>query len=169
MKQTLVILRGAPGSGKTTLGDKLRDTDKKVAWISVDGVKPIFSNFDDRDVDISYRTTLVLLRFLLEEGYSIVFDGIFVRPEQLNYFNQAIKIATDKNIPVKIYQLFCSLETTLKRHEKRLRDKSMHIDMETVRRLFEKVQNNPIPDSIELDTEKNSLEECLIIIRKNFE
>lgn len=171
MKQTLVIVRGAPASGKTTLCGQLRDTEKRVAWVSVDGVKPIFSHFDDRDVDISYRTALVLIKYLLEEEYSLVFDGIFVRPGQLEYLNQAINIAKEKGIEVKIYQLTCSLETTLKRQEKRnwTSSKNKEEGMETVRRLYQRVLDNPIEGAIELNTEKHTLEECIKIVKKNFE
>jgi predicted kinase len=159
MKQTLVIVRGAPASGKTTLCSQLRDTENKIAWLSVDGIKPIFSNFDDRDVEISYQTALEVLKFLLEHGYSVVFDGIFVRPEHQEYL---------QGVQVKIYQLTVSLETALKRHSKRewAREGEKEAALETVKRLHEKVKNAPIEGAIELNTEESSLEECVNVIRK---
>jgi predicted kinase len=168
MKQTLVIVRGAPASGKTTLCSQLRDTENKIAWLSVDGIKPIFSNFDDRDIDISYQTALEVLKFLLEHGYSVVFDGIFVRPEHQEYLQQALQIAEEKGVQVKIYQLTVSLETALKRHSKRewAREGEKEAALETVKRLHEKVKNAPIEGAIELNTEESSLEECVNVIRK---
>jgi chloramphenicol 3-O-phosphotransferase len=171
MKQTLVIVRGAPASGKTAICSNLRDTDNKIAWVSVDGVKPIFSNFDDRDVDISYKTTLALIRYLFDEGYSVVFDCIAANPKHLEDLNQLIQLAQDKNIRVKIYQLECSLDILLERHMKReyVKSRDLQTESETVERIYNKIQANPLSDALKLDTEKSSLEECLEIIRENFQ
>ncbi len=43
MNQYLVILRGAPGSGKTTLAKSFRNFEEKVAWLKVDNFKDFFA------------------------------------------------------------------------------------------------------------------------------
>jgi predicted kinase len=144
MKQVLIILRGAPCSGKTTLGEKLRDFDKKIVWFKTDNIKPFFSNFEDRTLDAVMGTSLATLNYLLDEGYSVVYDGILKKPE---YAQRAIDLTKSKNIPIAIYQLVCSLKTL------QGRDK----DREGVKEGLRK----PLGDGI--------IEECLEIIRKNFD
>lgn len=169
MKQTLVILRGAPASGKTTIGENLRDFDKKIVWFKTDNIKPFFSDFEDKALDVVMETALATLNYLLDEGYSVVYDGIFKNPE---YAQRAINLAKNKNISTVIYQLTCSLKTLQNRDKTRKGVKEgcrKPLGDEIIESLFNKVENSPIEGAIELDTENNSLEECLEIIKKNFD
>ena len=80
MKQVLVILRGAPSSGKSTLANKLRDYDKRIVWLKVDNFKPFFSDNTDLIVDDVNKTALNSLNYLLDQGFSVVMEGIFQNP-----------------------------------------------------------------------------------------
>ena len=164
-----MILRGAPASGKTTIGESLRNFDKKIVWLKTDNVKLFFSNFEDRTLDEVMGTCLVVLDNLLGRGYSVIYEGIFKRPE---YVSRAVEIAKSKNIPYVIYQLECSLKTLQERDKKRpgvpqgLRPA---LGDELIESLYNTVRENPIPGAISLNTEEKTLEKCLGIIRKNFE
>ncbi|PJE62687.1 hypothetical protein COU88_03675, partial [Candidatus Roizmanbacteria bacterium CG10_big_fil_rev_8_21_14_0_10_39_6] len=115
MEQKLVILRGASCSGKTTIAESLRDYDARIAWISIDNFKRIFSNFQDAALDDVNKSAIIALRDILSRGFSVIVDGIFKKPEHI----QAVVREGEKmNISVVIYQLDCSLETL------KLRDKS---------------------------------------------
>lgn len=169
MSQKLVILRGASCSGKTTIAESLRDYDSKVAWISIDNFKRIFSNSQDSALDDVNKSAVVSSNDILDRGFSVIVDGIFKRPE---YINALITVVKDKNIPVIIYQLDCSLETL------KLRDKSRKgvkegwfppLGDELIEGLYNKVVENPIEGAIRLDTEKSSIEECIETVKKNFE
>jgi chloramphenicol 3-O-phosphotransferase len=169
MKQVFIILRGAPASGKTTIGESLRDFDKKIVWFKTDNIKPFFSNFEDRTLDVVMGTSLATLNYLLDEGYSVIYDGIFKKPE---YTQRAIDLAKSKNIPTVIYQLTCSLKTLQERDKTRKGVKEgcrKPLGDEIIESLFNKVENNPIEGSIKLNTEEKSIEECLEIIKKNFD
>lgn len=169
MKQVLVILRGAPASGKTTLGESLRDKEKKIVWLKIDNLKPFFSEDWGDSLDEVNKLAMVLINSLLDDGYSVVFDGIFKNPD---HAMESVKLAKSKNIPAVIYQLVCSLETLKARDKTRPGIKEGHrepLGDETIERLFHKVKDNLLEDAIELDTENKTLEECLVIIRKNFE
>ena len=107
MKQTLIILRGAPASGKSTIAEQLRDFNKKIVWLKTDNFKPFFSDDLDGALDAVMQTSLVMLSYLLEQGYSVVFEGIFKDPI---YAMRAMQIGKDKNILAFAYQLKCSLE-----------------------------------------------------------
>lgn len=169
MTQKLVILRGAPCSGKTTIAEKLRDYDKRIAWLSIDKVKPIFSDFKDETLDEANKIALVVLENLFDRDFSVVFDGLFKKPEHLY---DAFQIANKKNIPIVIYQLKCSLDTLLERDK--TRDGVKHglwqpMGEELIAGLLKKVEENPIEDAILLNTEALSLDECIKIVKKNFE
>ena len=169
MKQVLVILRGASASGKSTIGENLRDFDKKIVWLKTDNIKLFFSSFEDRTLDAVMGTALATLNYLLDEGYSVTYDGIFKKPE---YAQEAIALAKSKNIPVVVYQLVCSLETLKERDKNKEGVKEgwkKPLGDEIIEGLFNKVENNPIEGAINLNTEEKSLEECLEIIRKNFD
>ncbi len=169
MIQKVVILRGTSCSGKTTIAEVLRDYDTKVAWISIDNFKRIFSNFQDSALDDVNKSALVALKDILDRKFSVIVDGIFKKPEHIHAF---ITAAQEKNIPVIVYQLDCPLKTL------KLRDKTRKgvkegwfppLGDELIEGLYRKVIENPIEGTIHLDTEKMSIEECLKIVKKNFE
>jgi predicted kinase len=168
MSQKLVILRGPAASGKTTLCENLRNYDKKIVWLSVDKMKPIFSDFEDRTLDASNKASLATLKYLLDEGYSVVFDGIF---KDVNYVYEAVEIAKSKNIPAVIYQLKCSLETLQSRDKVRPGVKEGYrkpLGDELIEGIYKTNIQNTVKGAIVLDTESQSMEECLGIIRSNF-
>jgi len=169
MNQKLIILRGAPCSGKTTIAERLRDYDIRIACLSVDKVKPIFSDFKDETLNEANETAMVILENLFDRDFSVVFDGIFKKPEHLQ---KALQIAKNKQIQVIIYQLNCSLKTLLERDK--TRDGVKHglwqpLGEELIADLLKTVEKNPIENAIMLDTETLLLDECLEIIKKNFE
>ena len=87
MSQKLIILRGASASGKSTIGEKLRDFDKKIVWFKTDNVKSFFSDAEERALDETMNTCLAILDYLLNHGYSVIYEGIFKNPD---YFQKAI-------------------------------------------------------------------------------
>ena len=169
MRQVLIILRGAPASGKTTIGENLRNFDEKIVWFKTDNIKPFFSEFEDRTLDAVMETALATLDHLLDEGYSVVYDGIF---QNSAYAQKAVELAKSKKIATVVYQLTCSLKTLQERDKTRKGVKEgcrKPLGDEVIKSLFNKVENNPIEGTTKLNTEEKSLEECLEIIRKNFD
>lgn len=164
MDQKLIIIRGTACSGKTTIAEKLRDYDKRIVWLSIDKIKPIFSDFKDETLDDVNKTAMVVLQDLLERNFSVVLDGIFKNPEHLY---QALQIAEEKNVPVIIYQLNCSLEVLKERDKSRFGGQHA-LGEELITSLYNTVEENPIEDAIPLDTEKLPVHEILGIINQNF-
>ena len=171
MRQTLVILRGAPASGKTAIAENLRDFDNKIVWFKTDNLKPFFSDRfgEETALDAVMETSLVTLNYLLDQGYSVVFEGIFINPV---YPQRAIQMGKTKNIYTVAYELECSLKTLQERDKARrgvpegLR-KALGDDK--IENLYNKVKENPIEGSIKLNTEEKSLEECIDLIRNSFD
>jgi len=169
MKQTLVIIRGASASGKSTIAENLRNFDKKIVWLKTDNFKPFFSNNEEKALDAVMDTCLATLNFLLDKGYSVIYEGIFKRPE---YVKKAIELGKTKNIPVAIYQLMCSLKTLQERDKTRIGVRKgcrKPLGDEIIASLYKKIVDNPIEGTIELDTENKALEECIEIISRNFD
>lgn len=168
MKQVLIILRGAPASGKSTIAKKLRDYDKKIAWLKVDNFKPFFAEETDIIVDEVNKAAINSLEYLLNEGFSVIMEGIFQNP---GYVDLAVNIADRKNIHSVVYQLFCPLDILENRDKYRngIREGCRRqLGHEIIEKLFKVIEKNPLKKSEILETEKKSLNECLEIIRKNF-
>ena len=169
MKQKLIIIRGTSCSGKTTISEELRDYDNKIAWLSIDNIKRIFSNFQESALDDVNRTAVTTLQDLLSRGFSVVVEGIFKKPEHIQ---NIIAVGNEKNVPVIIYQLDCSLESLKNRDKTRKGIKEGWFEPlgdELIESLFSKVEENPIENAIHLDTESVSPKECIEVIKKNFE
>lgn len=163
MNQKLIIVRGPACSGKTTICRELRNFDEKIAWISVDRVKEIYSNFENRTLDEVHKSVNALLADLLDRGYIVVVDGIF---KQENYYLDLVKIADNKKVPHVIYQLECSLPTLLKRDKSREGAKIWGpLGDDLVTSIYNTVQKNPIDGANILNTEELTLEECIAEIR----
>ena len=169
MKQVLVILRGAPSSGKSTLAKNLRDYNKRIVWLKVDNFKPFFSDNTNIIVDDVNKTAINSLSYLLDQGFSVIMEGIFQNPQ---YIQNAIDIAKQKNIPSFAYQLGCSLRTLQERDKTREGVKEgcrKLLGDEVIKRLYEVIENNPFKNIVKLNTEQKSFDECLIIIKRNFD
>ncbi len=168
MKQVLIILRGAPASGKTTIGKNLRDFHNKIVWLKVDNFKPFFSENLEEALPVVNETALVTLRYLLDQGNSVIFDGIFRNPI---YVKKAMEYAKNKNIPCVFYQLSCSLKRLQERD--RLREGVKEgcrkpLGDEVIEKIYNELENTKIEGAIPLDTENNSLPDYIEIIKKNF-
>lgn len=168
MNQFLVILRGAPASGKTTIAKRLRNFDKKIIWLKVDNLKDFFGEDTEQQLLYAYKTSLPVLKYLLDEGFSVVMDGIF-RDVHLDILNQAVMEAQKHQVPTKIFQLMCPLQTLLERDRIRVKETKgirKPIGDDILISIYENLKNNPFPKAQTIDTENNSIEECIAIIEK---
>lgn len=75
--QKLIIIRGAPASGKSTIAKKLRDFKKKIVWLKVDNFKDFFSEDGTLGLEYANEAAVVTLKYLLNQGFSVIMEGIF--------------------------------------------------------------------------------------------
>ena len=163
MKQFLVVLRGAPASGKSTIAKKLRNFDKKIVWLKVDNFKDFFGEDTEQQILYAYETSLPVLDYLLKNGFSVVIDGIF-RDVHLDILKQAVNEADKRQIPVTVFQLICSLPTLLERDRKRVEETNgirKLIGDNTLTSIYENLKNNPYSQAERLDTEHQTLEKII--------
>jgi predicted kinase len=165
MSQHLVVLRGAPACGKSTIAKKLRDFQKKIVWLKVDNFKDFFSEGGTQGLEYANEAAVVTLNYLLSQGCSVIMEGIF---QDTSYIAKAINIAEDKGIPYKVYQIKCSLSVLQERDRERPGIKEgfrKPLGDEIIEKLYKVVEENPYPNASIMDTEKLTLEDCIAEIR----
>lgn len=167
MNQFLVIIRGAPASGKTTIAKQLRDFGKKIVWLKVDNFKEFFSgevSLDEQKfVD---ECALVTLEYLMDKGFSVVMEKIFFDPFIIPL---AIEAAKRRDINVRVFQIKCPLEVLQERDRTRPGIKEggrKPLGDEVIEKLYKQLEQTYFPGAIELDTENLSIDECVDKIKK---
>ena len=167
MKQVLVILRGLPASGKSTIAKKLRNFSERIVWLKVDSFKDFFGEGTDEQLEAANEAALSSLKYLLSKNYSVVMDGVF---QDLSYIDRAGKIAGEMGLSFKIFELEISLEGAKQRDKSRDGIKEGFrepIADEVLNHILERVSSKDYSGVIKIDTENNSLEECIRIVRNH--
>jgi predicted kinase len=166
--QKVIILRGVPSSGKSTIAKSYRNYEEKIAWLKVDNFKDFFAEDASAALSFVNGAAVATFEYLLSEGLSVVIDGVF---QDTKAIDKAIEIAKKHNVPCKVFELEVSLETLIKRDTIRegvpegLRKP---LGEETITKIYEVYKNNPYSSAIKLNTENNHLEECKKIIKAYF-
>jgi len=62
-KPKLLILRGAPASGKSSIAKKLRNFTKKIVWLKVDNFKAFFAEDSSLALDYVNEAALKTLEY----------------------------------------------------------------------------------------------------------
>jgi tRNA uridine 5-carbamoylmethylation protein Kti12 len=167
MNQFLIILRGVPASGKTTISMEFRNFDKKIAWLKVDNFKEFFA--EDSSVALNYvnGSAIATLEYLFNQGFSVVMDGVF---QETKAIDDALLLAKEKNIKVIVYQIKCSLPVLQERDRTRPGVKEgcrQPLGDDVIVRIYQKLETTFYPNAEVLDTEHLSLQECIEKINKD--
>lgn len=167
-KQFLVVIRGAPASGKTTIAKKFRNFRNKIVWLKVDNFKDFFSGRpslkEQRFVD---ESALATLKYLLDNGFSVVMEKIFFDPYIIPL---AVKLAQEKNVQVKVFQIKCSLAILQERDRTRPGIKEgcrKPLGDRTIKKIYDQLEKSFYPGAIALNTENISVEKCIEEIKKH--
>lgn len=147
---TLYMLIGIPGSGKTTLRDRMNQDDIKKYYVSSDEVRFAFfgdeNNQNNNNFVFDYINAFTKLH--LSNGISVIYDATNIsakrRKETLELF---------KDIPNRSVAIFFNvpLETCIERNNNRTRV----VPEEVIRRMFK---------NIEPPTKDEGFDECYDII-----
>ena len=162
--QRLIILRGAPSSGKSAIAKSLRSLKQKIAWLKVDNFKPFFAkdaSEEDQAIDYVNQAAVDTLQHLLSQGFSVIMEGIFQDPK---YITLARDMAKQSNVQSKVYELECSLEVLQARDKVRPGVKEgcrKPLGDEVIVKLNQVIKDNPWNGADKLNTERLSLEECV--------
>jgi len=170
MEQFLVVIRGAPASGKTTIAKMMRNFGEKVVWLKVDNFKDFFSS-DASLAEQEYvdKCALTTLEYLLDEGFSVVMEKIFYNPFVIPL---ATEVAQEKGIKTKVFQIKCPLEVLQERDRNRAGVKEgcrKLMDKEIIKDIYEQLERTYYSGAIGLDTGNFSPEDCVRKIKEELE
>ena len=168
MNQFLIIIRGAPASGKTTIAKKIRDFKNKIVWLKVDNFKDFFSNKvtkeEQKFVD---ECALATLDYLLSKGFSVVMEKIFYNSFIIP---RAIEIANKRGVSTKVFQIICPLAVLQERDRTRPGIKEgcrKPLGDKAIERIYKHLIETFYPGAIKLDTHKLSLDDCVNLVSKS--
>ncbi|MEN2975136.1 MAG: adenylyl-sulfate kinase [Candidatus Caldarchaeales archaeon] len=163
-KGFILWLTGLPASGKTTIALKLKDIlssrGLKVEVLDGDEVRRWLSpeeKFSREDRERHLRR-VAYVSMLLARNDVIVLAS-FVSPYR-NIRNEARRLAEDNKVKFVEVYVKCSLETCMKRDPKGLYGKALRNEIKDMTGLQD-IYEEPLNPEIIVDTEKDSLEECV--------
>ena len=112
INQKLIILRGVPGTGKSTVAKKLRDTGKDKIWLHIDSIGHFFPRLLHEAHSLHYETAKNFAKFFLSMGYSIIADGMFEETEWVDWF---VDLAKERKINCRVFEFTASVKDILER------------------------------------------------------
>lgn len=154
----IVIITGAPGSGKTKTSKLLFETTDNSAW--VDGDSALTTNPFDRNKQrhLRYKNIASLVNNYIEEGFINIFISfVYARNEDIK---EQISLLNEKETVIKVFALVANAETLNKRH---LNDDYKRVNVESSIELNNKI--NELGNAEKIDNSNLSIEEVAKIIK----
>jgi adenylylsulfate kinase len=165
----VIWLTGMPGSGKTTIAKalypKLEESGFKAEILDGDIVRKELSpelGFTKQDREIHARRVIYLCKLLSRNGVISIVCLISPYREFRKYARSQVNANSYNNF----YEVYvkCSLETCMKRDPKGLYKKALAGEIKDLTGLQDPYEEPQNPEVI-LDTERQTLEECVNVIR----
>lgn len=151
----LIIIRGASGVGKSTIGKKLAEKlGKGTACVNVD-VFPHEMMIDWINIPMKERLKFMydgadmIINKFLKEGYDVVTDGMYCIDDDLTLLKKMIKLGENYNADIYVFELEANLETIKKRAKVRNREED--IDGESILRRYKIFQKAKYKKGITID------------------
>ena len=164
----LIILRGSPAVGKSTIASKVASLDsaKKKTHIAVDN----FQTYDLRPMSkdrekLAIRNSALLAKNFLLEGFDVVVDYVFDDIEDQHQFMDFIlgdQLGKLETIYVQQFYLDASIEKIVKRNQSRSGKRGEYMNVPLLRKLYARTSETKglIEHEVILDTTKYSAKQC---------
>lgn len=164
----LIILRGAPAVGKSTIASKVASLNsaKKKTHIAVDN----FQTYDLRPMSkdrekLAIRNASLLAKNFLLEGFDVVVDYVFDDVEDQHQFMEFIfgdKLGKLETIYVQQFYLDAPMEKIVKRNQSRSGKRGEYMNVPLLRKLYARTSETKglIEHEVILDTTKYSAKQC---------
>jgi len=170
MEPNLIIIRGSPASGKSSLARNLAKKLKgKIALLIADEFRWIMTAHENRnkkDYDISFDNFLYALKNYLKSGYTVIVEDSWIRKHNDKSTNIKKVISLGKKYKTKITQILLKGSWKTVKHINTLRP--MVIPQKELKESYETVYSKKIKDEIviNIDNKKPNqiLKETLKII-----
>jgi predicted kinase len=168
MKQSIIIIDGSMGSGKTTIGKLLHKQLKRTAILSTDAIKWFISDFErgERDNAISAAVLRQMAQEYIKQGISILLPQGFWKKE---YLQPYIKLAEENNLQLHVYQLEAPRDILLDRISKRPKAElaTSPVPQERVEKNLKTWEENRYEMGKTFNTGEHSPEEIVQLILKD--
>lgn len=117
-KQTIIIIDGPMGSGKTTISNIIHKRIKKMVYLGTDKIKWLQSDFKrkDNEISISLEVIFSMMKAYLKNGMNILLVENFINKKARD---KVISLSEKNNVRLFIYNLTASKRTLLIRLHKR--------------------------------------------------
>lgn len=166
----LILIKGSPASGKTTLAKKLASKIAgKVSVLTIDEFRWVMASHeprDEKDFKISWNNYLFVLENYMKENYNIITEDVFIKQftDKSTNLNDIIKLAKKYNFKITKLFLNCSFKLTKKRNKNRLMKVK---DLETIYNKVNENNLNFLHINIDNKTKNQVLKEALEIVSNN--
>lgn len=169
MKQTLIILRGGPATGKSTICEAVQKENKRIIWLHVDSFKRFLrSGNDEVDRNHWYGAAAASLEYFLANKFSVLAEGIFQFTKHVEYF---IEIANKYSVKIKVFELTAptSILVTRDSQRKGVPEKLRpSLSKGTIKNLSQQVTENHFPNAEIIETNNTSIQQIVHKILSEF-
>ena len=158
----LIIVRGLPGTGKSTVANLLSQLIDKSVVLRTDEVrKKLISKptYTHEEKSLVYKVTLIIAEYLARLGYNIILDGTFFKKEYIELAKKSAK-------KVIVVECQCKDETAISRLSRGERFSSDALKPEIFYKVKKEYENYPA--DIEVNTDKNP-SEILTVLKSKLE
>lgn len=160
-KQKLIIIRGNSGSGKSAVGEKLREElGGKVAIVGLDTLRRTIlmekDHLENTDIIGLLEQTVT---YCLEKGYTVIIEGILSKPK---YKEILMKLIESADCDSHIFYIDVSLDETIKRHK--TKPIANEVTDEQLKSWYQPKNYLDVSDEVIID-ESSTLEETVKLIK----
>jgi predicted kinase len=158
---TLIVLRGTVGAGKTTVAEKLINTNGNMRIIEVDDIKKKkYGSTMECNPEEDFKEAGIQAKKLLDQGHDVVVIEPFCEAFHYQYFLASAQLSEESEHVIPIW-LDCDLAHSLSR-------KQQEIPEQMIRLLHQWYPKRYIQeDELHINTDNISKEEVLAIIQSH--
>ncbi|MCQ2468762.1 MAG: AAA family ATPase [Ruminococcus sp.] len=140
----LIILRGSPGVGKSTISSKIcaLNSAKKKTLISVDAMQHLDLRTPSKNKEkLGIKHSAMLASSFLAEGFDVVIDYVF---DDINDLNNVIDLINNSHnnslhYYLQVFFLDAPIEKVVKRNQSRSGKRGEYMNTSLLRKLYERV------------------------------
>lgn len=170
MKSKLIIIRGSPASGKSTLARNLAKKIKgKVALLIGDEFRWVMTAHENRsrkDYSVSFDNFLYALKNYLKSGYVVIVEDSWIKKHNDKATDITKVIKLGKKYKAKIVQIFLKGNWKTIKHINTLRP--MVIPQKELKESYENVYSKKIKDEIIIDINDKNPKQIIKEVLKMF-